>query len=175
MLMLMCCVNNARTCTFSSRQLFSTTSKEGETLVRSLSNNSSRMERNRDEWNSGTKSSQRTISLLYRDYRIAELTEEPLYNSVKNTYTIDTTGPPPFLFSSASRTFNSRPKVLLTSDIADLARTPFERAGFRVDTITPDITPMFEPLAADCHLFGIGPSTILSESFFRHVGYQPHR
>ena len=157
----------------STRLSTFSTLTDPEVLQRTLSNNASRMDRNTEEWSS--KSSDRSISRLYRDYRIAALSEEPPYDSNKNKYTIDLNGPPPFLFSSASRIFTKPPKVILTSDIAELARTPFEKAGFRVDTISPELPESLQALAADCHLLGIGPSTVLDESFFRHVGYQPHR
>ena len=146
-----------------------------EALQRSLSNNATRMERNKEEWRN--KSSRKGISRLYRDYRIGALSDEPSFDPKKNKYDVDTDAPPPFLFSSAKRVFSKPPKVILTSDIAELARTPFERAGFRVDLISPDLSQSnsLQTLAADCHLLGIGPSTVLGEQFFKNVGYQPHR
>ena len=146
-----------------------------EALQRTLSNNTTRMERNKEEWRS--KSTRKGISRLYRDYRIGALSDEPSFDPKKNKYDVDTDAPPPFLFSSAKRVFSKPPKVILTSDIAELARTPFERAGFRVDLISPDFSQSdsLQTLAADCHLLGIGPSTVLGEQFFKNVGYQPHR
>jgi D-3-phosphoglycerate dehydrogenase len=147
--------------------------EDGEKIRRSLSANMQRMERNTKEWNS--RESDRGIARLYKDYRVAALSEEPPFDPSKNKYTIDFNAPPPFLFSSAFNVFTKPPKVVLTSDIADVAREPFEKAGFNVQTISPNLREPLLNVAANCHLLGIGPNTILGEPFFRKVGYTPHR
>jgi D-3-phosphoglycerate dehydrogenase len=185
-----CCTTGTRTmiqscCTTGTRtrllphvwRTYATTTvapfEEGEELRRTLSRQLKRMERNTKEWK--TTESNRGIQRLYKDYRVAALSEDPPYDPVKKSYTIDANAPPPFLFSSSHHVFAKPPKVILTSDVAEAARGPFERAGFNVQTISPRLRKPLLKIAADCHLLGIGPDTILGEDFFRQVGYTPHR
>ena len=165
----------------STARLYSTTTtntntntlEDGERIRRSLSANIQRMERNTKAWKN--KESDRGIAALYKDYRVAALSEEPEFDKERNKYNVNPNAPPPFLFSSAFRVFARPPKVILTSDIADMARGPFEKAGFNVQTISPNLRAPLLDVAADCHLLGIGPTTVLGEAFFRKVGFTPHR